>query len=563
MGRLWYEWYTNSLGGAMTRHAMAQERSSLSTPIIVIAAAALLVLCAFPRFAAAQDDPPSRVARLNMAQGSVSFEPAGEQTWVAADYNRPLTTGDSLWADQDSRGELHIGGTSMRIGSQTGLSFLNLNDRTVQIQLSQGSLEITLRQLDNGDAYEVDTPNVAFSLMQPGRYRVDVDPEGQTTNVSVFDGSGQVTGGGNSYDLNPGQRASFSGTDTLSYDVTNIAPPDDFDSWCQSRDSAEDNSVSARYVSPDMTGYEALDANGSWQNVPDYGEVWVPASVPDGWAPYHYGHWVWIEPWGWTWVDNEPWGFAPFHYGRWAFIGTRWAWVPGPRVVHPVYAPALVVFVGAGPNVAWFPLGPREVYVPAYHCSPRYVQYVNVTNTRVTNIQVTNVYNNYTRQVNVTHVTYVNENVRGSVTAVSHDTFVNARPVAREAVRVDVAQIHNAPRMAAPPVAPQRQSLVSANNAGHPAPHPPVRVATRPVVAKIQPPPPAVPFERRQPELAKQPGRPLAPEKVEQIRKPTEEYNRPNVRNAPPARSAPARPAPRPTPKPRASKPSKPGKPHV
>lgn len=553
---------------------MTTTRSFFSTAILAIATAALLALCAFPRPASAQDDPPSRVARLNMAQGSVSFEPAGEQTWVAADYNRPLTTGDSLWADQDSRGELHIGSTSMRIGSQTGLSFLNLNDRTVQIQLSQGSLEITLRRLDSDDAYEVDTPNIAFSLLQPGRYRIDVDPEGQTTAVSVFSGAGEVTGGGNSYNLNPGQRASFSGTDTLSYDITNLAPPDDFDNWWQSRDSAEDNSVSARYVSTDMTGYEALDANGTWQDVPDYGEVWVPTSVPDGWAPYHYGHWVWIEPWGWTWIDNASWGFAPFHYGRWAYTYGHWCWIPGPRVVRPVYAPALVVFVGSGPNVAWFPLGPREVYVPAYHCSPRYVQYVNVTNTRVTNIQVTNVYNNYVRQVN-THVTYVNENVRGSVIAVSHDTFVNARPVARESVRVDVAQIHAAPRMYAPPVAPQRQSLVSASVDARPAPRPPVRVATRPVVTRIQPPPPSVPFNRRQPELAKQPGRPLAPEKVDQIRTPTEEYNRPNVRYTPPARNVnpprtPLNVAPRPaqTPRPRPekpskpSKPSKPGKPH-
>lgn len=518
----------------------------------------LALLCSISRTACAQDDPPSRVARLNMAQGSVSFEPAGEQDWVAADYNRPLTTGDGLWADQDSRGELHIGSTSLRISAQTGLSFLNLNDRTVQIQLAQGSLEVTLRQLDNDDAYEVDTPNIALSILQPGRYRIDVDPEGQTTAVSVLDGQGQVTGGGSSYNLNSGQRASFSGTDTLSYDIANVAPADDFDNWCQSRDDAEDRSQSAQYVSPDVTGYEDLDANGQWENVPDYGEVWVPRAVPAGWAPYHYGHWVWIEPWGWTWVEDERWGFAPFHYGRWAFIGASWAWVPGPRVVRPVYAPALVVFVGTGPNIAWFPLGPREVFVPAYHASPRYVQYVNVTNTRVTNVEVTNVYE---RNVNVTRITYANENVRGSVTAVSHDTFVNARPVAREVVHVDPAEVHSSAVIAAPPVAPQRQSLVAAD--ARPAPHPPARVVTRPIVAKLPTPAPPVPFERRQPGLAAQPGRPLPPEQVEQLRKPGEEYNRPTVRyTPPPARTAPA---PRSAPKPheqKPSKPSKPGKPH-
>lgn len=526
---------------------------------------AIALLFAFAFFygmvrpAYAQDDPPSRVARLNMAQGTVSFQPAGEQDWVAADYNRPLTTGDSLWADQNSRGELHIGSTSLRISSQTGLTFLNLNDRTVQIQLAQGSLEVTLRQIDDGDAYEVDTPNVAFSILQPGHYRIDVDPEGQTTAVSVVEGQGQVTGGGSSYDLNSGQHASFTGTDTLSYDITNVAPPDDFDNWCQSRDNAENRSQTAQYVSPDITGYEDLDANGQWEEVPDYGEVWVPSAVPAGWAPYHYGHWVWIEPWGWTWVEDEPWGFAPFHYGRWAFIGARWAWVPGPRVVRPVYAPALVVFVGTGSNIAWFPLGPREVFVPAYHASPRYVQYVNVTNTRVTNVEVTNVYE---RNVNVTRVTYVNENVRGSVTAVSHETFVNARPVAREVVHIDPAQVHGSAVIAAPPIAPQRQSLVAAD--ARPAPHPPARVVTRPIVAKLPTPPPTVPFERRQPALASQPGRPLPPEKVEQLRKPGEEYNRPTVRYTPPARNvnSPRVPASRPASKPHAEKPSKPGKPH-
>jgi hypothetical protein len=527
----------------------------LSRKSMVVAAVPLLALLAFPRITVAQDDPPSRVAQLNFVEGSVSFQPSGEQDWVAADPNRPLTTGDSLWADTDSRGELHIGSTSLRISSQTGLTFLNLNDRTVQIQLAQGSLEITLRQLDSGDAWEVDTPNIAFSLLQPGTYRVDVDPQGQTTTISVFDGQGQVTGGGNSYDLNAGQRGAFTGTDTLSYDVSNLGGNDDFDDWCHSRDEAEDQSQSANYVSTDVTGYEQLDANGQWEDVPDYGEVWVPSGVPVGWAPYHYGHWVWIEPWGWTWVDDAPWGFAPFHYGRWAFVGGVWAWVPGPRVIHPVYAPALVVFVGAGPNVAWFPLGPREIYIPAYHASPRYVQYINVTNTRVTAVEVTNV---YTHNVDVAHTTYVNENVHGSIMAVSHDTFVNARPVAAASIHVDGAQLHGAAIMAAPPIAPQRESLIAAN--AKPAPHPPAVVSSRPVVAKLAPPPPAVPFDRRQPALATQPGRPLTPEKLDNMRKPGEEYNHPNVKYTPPAHTESTPRSHASTPKP--PKPAHVGKPH-
>src|SRR5208282_4922598 len=111
-----------------------------------------------------------------------------------------------------------------------------------------------------------------------------------------------------------------------------------------------------------------------------------------------------------------------FHYGRWAFVAGRWGWVPGPREVRPVYAPALVVFVGGGGpamggNVAWFPLGPREVYVPPYHVSQTYVNQVNISNTTVTQTTVTNVYNTtiVNNTTTVTNVTYVNRSVNGAV----------------------------------------------------------------------------------------------------------------------------------------------------
>lgn len=127
----------------------------------------ILLACFFLSFsspARADDDPPGRVARLNYIQGSLSFQPGGETDWVQANPNRPLTTGDNLWADRNSRGELHIGSSSLRIGSETGITFLNLDDRTVQIQLAQGSLNVNVRRLDGGDAFEIDTPNLAFTL---------------------------------------------------------------------------------------------------------------------------------------------------------------------------------------------------------------------------------------------------------------------------------------------------------------------------------------------------------------------------------------------------------------
>jgi hypothetical protein len=456
-------------------------------------------LCAFSSPALADDDPPGRVARLNYIQGSISFQPGGETDWVQANPNRPLTTGDSLWTDRNSRGELHIGSSSIRVSGETGITFLNLDDRTVQIQLAQGSLSVNVRRLDGGDDFEIDTPNLAFTLQRPGVYRVDVDPNGNATNITVRAGEGEATGGGSDYHMDTGEAATFSGTDSLTYDGGQAGGPDDFDNWCRSRDDREERSQSARYVSRDVIGYDDLDDNGDWRNVPDYGYVWFPNRVAADWAPYRYGHWVWVAPWGWTWVEDEPWGFAPFHYGRWAEVGGGWCWVPGPVVVRPVYAPALVVFVGGprfgvslsfggGGGVAWFPLGPREVYVPPYHTSERYVQRVNVTNTTVNVVNVTNVYNN----VNVTKVTYVNQNNVRAVTAVSHDTFVNARPVSGAIVRVNAQQMQAAEVQRNFTVAPVRKSVVGASPVA--TAKPPLAVAQRQVVAKETPPPPRAPF---------------------------------------------------------------------
>jgi len=463
----------------------------------------LLALClfsAFPNRAAAQDaDPPGRVARLNYIQGSVSYQVSGDQDWVQADPNRPLTTGDNLWADKDSRGEVHIGSTAIRMSSETGISFLTLDDRTTQIQLAQGTIEVHLRILPSGDAFEVDTPNLALTLTRAGEYRVETDPNGGSTVVVVREGAGEVTGGGGTWDLDAGQAYTFNGTDQLAYNASDPPAFDDFEDWCQSRDQRENDAVSAKYVSRDVDGYYDLDDYGSWQSDSDYGDIWVPSGVAAGWSPYQVGHWVFIEPWGWTWVDSEPWGWAPFHYGRWAYVHDRWGWVPGPIVVRPVYAPAVVGFVGGGgfgfsvafgggvAGVGWFPLGPRDVFVPGYRCSPRYFQTINVTNTRIVNVtEVTNVYNTTVVNRDVTHVNYMYANNARAVTVVSRDTFVNARPVAGGGVRVNEDQIRGARVVDSAPIAPTRTSYVSANARVSTA-RPSYSLAQRPVVARLNP----------------------------------------------------------------------------
>ncbi len=502
---------------------------------------------AVPRNAAAQDqqgdDPPSRVARLGFMEGSVSFDPAGQQDWVEATPNRPMTTGDKLWADKDSRAELQLGSASIRLSANTGMSFLNLDDRTAQIQLTSGTLNVRVRRLNRDDVFEIDTPNQAFSVYQPGSYRLEASEDGTYTIISVREGQGESTGNGQTFTLHQGQKGTFSGTETLNAEVDNIGEPDQFDNWAYQREHRYEGSRSAHYLSPDVVGYEDLDDNGDWRDESSYGHVWFPNHVEADWAPYHDGHWAWVAPWGWTWVDDAPWGYAPFHYGRWVSVSGRWGWVAGPVDVAPVYAPALVVFVGggigAGVDVGWFPLGPREVYVPTYNVSREYVNRVNISNTTVTTTTVTNVYNTtiVNNRTNITNVNYVNRNVQGAVTAVPQRAFVSAQPVARAAVKMDARQMASAPVMTRVALAPSRESVLGAhaNTANH-VTVPPAAVANRQVIAKSTPPPPPVPFAKQQQMMAAHPGVPPARHELRAAQPATTAEAHPMVKIAPPGK---------------------------
>jgi hypothetical protein len=443
-------------------------------------------------------DPPSRVARLNYIDGSVSFQPDGANEWVDAAVNRPLADGDNLWADENSRAEVHIGSTALRLGAKTGITLLEVNDRVAQIRLEQGSLILYVHHVDDDDAYEIDTPNVAFVPTQPGDYRIDVDPDGQKSAVTVWHGRGEVTGEGSTYPVLAGQYSTFTGGDQgarVDYQAGQVPDNnnDALNAWALERDRTEADSDASNYVSRDMTGYEDLDSYGDWSYVAAYGYVWSPRSVVPGWAPYRYGNWTWVAPYGWTWVASEPWGFAPFHYGRWATVNNAWIWVPGPNVLRPVYAPAVVGWVGgkfsSGPGVGWVPLAPGEVFVPGYHVSQAYVNRVNTTNTAVTEARVTNVYNTVVVNHNAgaSDVAYANRNATGGVTVVSRDTFVNGRPVGRSMVSVPSKELASAPVSSAIAIEPAKASVIGVAKPA--TTQPPSSVTTRTVVALRTPAP--------------------------------------------------------------------------
>jgi hypothetical protein len=486
----------------------------------------------------AQADPPGRVARLSYIYGAVSYRPAGVDDWAPIDYNRPLTTGDRMFVEFAGSAELQIGSAALRMKSATDVEFLNLDDSNVQLRMTGGSLIVRLRYLGDQDSFEVDTPNLAFSLLRTGEYRIDVKPDSSTTLVTVRGGEGEIQGPDQALSVRAGEQAQVVGADQPSYQTVGVPPLDAMDTWSEGRDQSDDQSPSARYVSREMVGYQDLDRYGSWRNTPDYGNVWVPNGTPGGWAPYHDGHWLWVDPWGWTWVDDAPWGFAPFHYGRWAYVSGYWGWVPGPVAERPVYAPALVAWVGGGAvggGVGWFALGPREVYVPSYHTSPVYLNRVNVTDTVIVNNNV---------NINVTNVQYVNRGAPGAVVAMQQSAFASAQPVKSAAIAVRPDAIRSAPVVATAAVAPTRASLTKTAAPGAKIVKPPATMQGKQVIAKRTPPPPPVAFAQKQQALAANAGRPLDTNQVQQLQKSQPAPARPAVRQVQVRTPSPAPQAP-------------------
>ena len=473
-----------------------------------LAIAAIAFFCVIPAWA----DPPSQVGRLSSISGAVSIRPASLNDWGPAALNYPLTAGDDLWADVDARAEVHVRSAAIRLAGSTEFSFVNLDDNIVQVSVSEGTISVNLRTLDQGAMFEIDTPNATVSLISAGSYRVDVN-QNEQTNVTVRAGRADVTAGQDVYTVSAGQTSVIAGVDAISYYVTSAPRMDEWDSWSLARDRRDDQAAATQYVSRDMIGYEDLNESGSWRVVQGYGQIWTPSHVSSDWAPYRSGHWTWVAPWGWTWIDDASWGFAPFHYGRWAYLDARWVWIPGAVAARPVYAPALVVFVGGaswtpagGDGIGWFPLGRGEVYIPPYQVSTAYVQRINVTSVVNINVQVI-------QNFNSSRVVYANRAAPRAVTVVQRQAFSQSRPVGSAQLSISSAELTRAPLMGmTATIAPQQASIIATPAASRaPVAQPARDVLARPVFSRTAPPAAPVPFVQQQKLLAARPGQPVDP----------------------------------------------------
>ena len=322
----------------MNARTLGRRIALLSVPLV---ASATLLL--------AQDyqlnqDPPDRVARISVVDGNVSLEPAGVSQFSAAELNYPLTAGDRVYADNSSLGELQTGGLAVRLGNGADVTISSLTDALAQFGLAQGSLRVRTRDLSTSTGQrgvvEIDTPNGTLLVTRPGDIRVDSYPQADTTIVTVSSGEVEAQGPGLDQQVEAGQSLRLAGSNPVSAEPVRLLPPDALDQFDQQLERQRQQSFQAsqQYVDPDMIGAGDLGQYGDWSPDPQYGAVWFPRAVDADWVPYQNGHWAWVAPWGWTWIEAEPWGFAPFHYGRWAQFQGRWGWVPGPP---PVGVPGL------------------------------------------------------------------------------------------------------------------------------------------------------------------------------------------------------------------------------
>ncbi len=409
--------------------------------------------------------PPGRVGRVSLASGDVDLRVSSESAWADAELNQPIFAGEGLRTDPRARAEIRIGANTIDLSNRSEIEVASLRDGVTQILLSRGRIGLHLRQAGENETVEIDVPQGDVWLLAPGTYDIEVGEGEGPLRVAVFDGKAHFTGAGGDRLIEGGQTAVLMESEAADASSIEPATADDFVAWCRHRDYAETGLAAPYYVSRYMTGYAELDGAGIWKINAQYGPVWFPTQSEE-WAPYRVGHWSWIAPWGWTWLDDQPWGFAPSHYGRWALIDDHWAWVPGNYVERPLYAPALVAFLGTpgvglsseeGATVAWFPLAPGEAYWPSYTRDLNYVRNLNFGS--VKDVAAIGVRADGEPPLEAFDEDFAN---RLFATVVPRLVFTNGRPIPPARVSLPDKRLQNAPvLMASPQIAPASTQRVA------------------------------------------------------------------------------------------------------
>jgi hypothetical protein len=436
-------------------------------------------------------NPPAIAGSLAAMAGTVSFHAAGETQWSPATLNYPVTNGEGFWTEPQASATIDIADDRLVLDESTELDVTTLDQSQFAATVAQGAVFVQLTTVQQGQTLAISTPRGTVEITQAGQYEIVAGDTNDATTITVVSGAAHVSATNLTLDVGPNQTATITGAGMLQGSVG----PFQEDAFLQAQ-LAQPATQQAIANLPDecraMTGGQQLASYGHFAQSAHYGPVWYPSEVPADWAPYRDGHWAYVAPWGWTWVDNARWGFAPFHYGRWAQIDGRWGWLPGggaPYVggTYPIYSPALVAFVGIGGATlgfgggewaaggyapAWVPLGPREPYYPWYHARAGYFADINrfygvprtliergPTYYNTVNFSQTNIFVNRGAATVVPASVFTRgQSVRAVAHAVPARAFAEARPLAGRLPVMPTAFTPNLPPEAArrfnlPPVA--------------------------------------------------------------------------------------------------------------
>ena len=309
---------------------------------------------------------PVRMARFSYLSGNVTWRADGMDQWSPASVNLPLRQGAEIWVTNRGRAEIQFDdGSYLRLGSGAIVTLQTLysdaDGEFTEVKLTDGLAALRIKH--DHSIYQIDAPIVSVKADGPASLRVGA---GDGVEVAIRSGRATVEGSQGKTTLEAGDYLDLRDAESA-FDRRGLPGEDSFDRWVDERDRrlAEGDRPCDRYLPSNIAIVAGdLDEYGSWRDDPHYGHVWCPHVTGGDWRPYHYGHWCWVSPFGWTWVSEEPWGWAPYHYGTWVYASYGWGWCPGPA--YQYWCPAVVNFCEYNGSIAWAPLCPSEVRYPSF-----------------------------------------------------------------------------------------------------------------------------------------------------------------------------------------------------
>ena len=314
-----------------------------------------------------------RVARISFVIGDVQIRRADSQDWEVAVLNLPVVEGDEIATDGNGRVEIQFNSdTHLRVAENSQIKFVGLQDSGIALSVPLGTVVIHSSEFDGSRSFfEIDAPKTTIAIQRAGTYRIEAGvPDSLEVIVSATDGGeARVYSADAGFTIKNGRRAKIfvGGSQAGEWETAEAERfIDEFDKWALDRDAIIAQRLKDayydQYYDRDVYGAEDLNDYGEWIHTKKYGYVWRPYSSSvsqyTAWSPYRYGHWRWIPPYGWTWVNDEPWGWATYHHGRWVWDNGSWYWTPYGyyRNARSWWHPALVVIRILGGNVCWYPL---------------------------------------------------------------------------------------------------------------------------------------------------------------------------------------------------------------